>query len=106
MAVTDQPRRIPGLGAIIAIALLILPIVAVTWWLNRSKGDNAAQVSLADIDVVCLGRVDGRKPVVHLEPTTPGTVFELFVTEGDTVKANQQLLKLNDESLTLRVEEA
>jgi multidrug resistance efflux pump len=101
----DQ-RRIPGLGAIIAIAFLIGPIIAVAWWLNRPKGEPAPAANLGELDVVCLGRVDGETPVASLEPTTPGKVKELFVGEGQMVKAEDKLLKLDDESLKLRVEEA
>jgi multidrug resistance efflux pump len=104
--VADQPRRIPGLGAVVAIAFLIVPLVVVAWWLTRPKGDPASSVSLGDLDVVCLGRVDGRVPVANLEPAAPGKVVELYVTEGQPVKAKDKLLKLDDESLKLRVDEA
>jgi multidrug resistance efflux pump len=104
--VSDQPRRIPGLGAVIAIAFLIVPIVAVAWWLTRPKGESVSIASQGELDVVCLGRVDGLIPVANLEPAIPGRVDELFVAEGQTVKAKQKLLKLDDESLKLRVDEA
>ncbi len=101
-----EPRRIPGFGAIVAIGFLIVPIVAVAWWLNRPKGETVSGANLSELDVVCLGRVDGQTPVASLEPTAPGKVVELFVVEGQTVKAKDKLLKLDDESLKLRVEEA
>ena len=103
---SDQQRRMPGLGAVIAIAFLIVPIVAVAWWLTKNKGDPVPGVSLADLEVVCLGRVDGRTQNANLEPSIPGKVVEIFVSEGQAVKANEKLLKLDDESLKLRVEEA
>lgn len=102
----SEPRRIPGLGAIIAIAFLIVPIIAVAWWLNRPKGETVAGVNPSELDVVCLGRVDGQTPVASLESTVPGKVVELFVSEGQVVKAKDKLLKLDDESLRLREEEA
>ena len=102
---SDQ-RRISGLGTILAIAFLIVPIVAVAWWLNRPKGETTSVVNLGELDVVCVGRVDGRTPVASLEPTVPGKVKELFVVEGQMVKENDKLLRLDDESLKLRVEEA
>jgi multidrug resistance efflux pump len=104
----DEPkRRIPGLGIIIAIAVLILPIAGVAWWLNRPKGgDSGGGRDLADLDVVCLGRVDGLTPVASLEPAIPGRVVELFVTDGQAVKAGDRILRLDDESLKLKEEEA
>lgn len=104
----DPPRRrIPGLGLILAVALLVLPIVGVAWWLNRSKDDaGAGGPALPDLDVVCLGRIDGLNPVATLEPLMPGKVVAVYATEGQHVGVNEKLLKLDDESLVLRVEEA
>ena len=102
-----QRRRIPGLGAVIAVAFLLVPLAVVAWWLNRPKGEPTAPgPALADLDVVCLGRVDGLAPVAALEPAMPGKVAELFVVEGKHVEAKEKLLRLDDESLKLRVEEA
>ena len=73
----DQPRRrIPGLGFFIAIALLVASIAGARW--ICSIGQKVAKVQavlgLADLDVVCLGRVDGLTPVASLEPSIPGKV--------------------------------
>jgi multidrug resistance efflux pump len=103
----EQPRRrVPGLGVIIAVALLILPIAGVAWWLYRPASDVPSGPALADLDVVCLGRVDGLTPIASLEPLIPGKVAEVFVSDGQPVKAGDRLLKLNDESLKLKEEEA
>jgi multidrug resistance efflux pump len=102
----SEPRRIPVVGLIILVAFLIVPIIGVAWWLNRPKGEILSKGSLADLDVVCLGRVDGLTPNANLEPTIPGKVVELFVAEGQAVKAKDKLLKLDDESLKLRADEA
>lgn len=108
MSDAEPPRRrIPGFGAVLALALLVLPIAGVTWWLNRPK--DAADTSgpaLPDLDVVCLGRIDGLNPVASLEPPLPGKVVAVFAAEGQRVTAGEKLLKLDDESLLLRVEEA
>jgi multidrug resistance efflux pump len=105
---TDQPRRrIPGLGFIVAVALLVLPIAGVAWWLNRPKGnEGAGGQGLADLDVVCLGRVDGLTPIASLEPSIPGKVAEIFVSEGQPVKPGDRLVRLDDESLRLKENEA
>lgn len=107
---TDQDpprRRIPGLGVVLGVALLVLPIVGVTWWLNRSKDDAPpGGPALPDLDVVCLGRVDGLSPVAALEPAMPGKVVAVYAAEGQHVAAGEKLLKLDDESLLLRADEA
>src|SRR6478672_1292659 len=100
-------RRIPGLGAAIALAFLLLPIGGVEWWLNSSKSDGPpAGPGLPDLDVVCLGRIDGLKPVTALEPSIPGRVTAVLVAEGQHIEPKTELLKLDDESLQLRVDEA
>ena len=107
-SMTDQPRRrIPGLGFIVAVALLVLPIAGVAWWLNRPKGNGAAGgQGLADLDVVCLGRVDGLTPIASLEPSIPGKVAEIFVSEGQPVKPGDKLVRLDDEALRLKQDES
>ena len=37
MSDNQQSRRIPGLGAVIAVVFLVAPIAGVAWWLNRPK---------------------------------------------------------------------
>lgn len=106
MAADSPRRRIPGLGIAVALVLLILPIAGVAWWLNRPTSGGAGAGSLSDLDVVCLGRVDGLTPVASLEPEIAGRVAEVFVSEGQPVKAGDKLLKLDDESLKMKAEEA
>jgi multidrug resistance efflux pump len=96
----------PRVGAVVAIVLLLAPILGVAWWLSRPTRGVETGVSLAELDVVCLGRVDGLKPVANLEPLLPGRVMELYVTEGQVVKAGDKLLKLDDSSLKLKEDEA
>src|SRR5437868_13266382 len=100
----DEPprRRVPGLGIVLALAFLLLPIAGVAWWLNRPRGEAVPNTALTDLDVVCLGRVDGLAPVAALEPAAPGRVVAVLVSEGQAVKAGDQLLKLDDESLRLK----
>ena len=61
---------------------------------------------LADLDVVCLGRVDGLTPIASLEPSIPGKVAEIFVSEGQPVKPGDKLVRLDDEALRLKEDEA
>ena len=103
----EQRRRIPGLGPAIAFLFLVAPIAGVTWWLTRPKSEGPPPTpALADLDVVCLGRVDGAKPVIHLEPATAGKVAKVHDVEGKHVEARQGLLELDNQSLALRVKEA
>lgn len=107
MADETTRRRIPGPRIILAVAILVVPIAAVSLWMNRLKPGNSPSGSgLSDLDVVCLGRVDGLTPVVSLEPEIPGRVAEVFVSEGQQVKAGDKLVKLEDESLRMRVDES
>jgi multidrug resistance efflux pump len=107
MSDSQSRRRIPGLGAIIAILFLVVPIVVVAWWLSRPKGDpGPPPPALADLDVVCLGRIDGLNAVANLDSGSPGKIVEIYVVEGQHVDGKQKLLKLDDELLKLRVAEA
>ncbi len=105
---SDQSRRrIPGFGVLIVILFLVLPICGVAWWLNRPKpGAPPPGPPLSELDVVCLGRIDGENAVANLEPSVPGKVVEVYATEGQRVGAKTKLLKLDDESFRLREEEA
>jgi multidrug resistance efflux pump len=103
-----QPRRrIPGLGIVLSLLFLAAPIALVAWWLNRTKGDDPPpDITLADLDVVCLGRVNGEKPAIYLEPALAGKVAKVHDVEGRHVGAEQALLELDAASLALRVKEA
>src|SRR5690349_24932909 len=100
-------RRIPGLGFLLAIALLAASIAGGAYLLSRPKsGETTSGPGLADLDVVCLGRVDGLTPVASLEPSIPGKVAQVFVSEGQAVTAGTKLLQLDDEALKLKEDEA
>jgi multidrug resistance efflux pump len=103
----SERRRLPGIGAIIAVLFLVVPLVAVGWWLSRPAGDTTAPgPGLGELDVVCSGRVDSLTPVASLDPAMPGKVAEVMASEGQTVAAGKPLLRLEDEAVKLRVEEA
>jgi multidrug resistance efflux pump len=103
----SERRRVSGLGAIIAVLFLVVPLVGVGWWLSRTKGDATAPgPPLSELDVVCSGRVDGLSPVASLDPSMPGKVAEVMASEGQPVERGKPLLRLDDETLKFRVEEA
>ena len=104
----SEPRtRIPGLGAVLFLIVLAVPLVGIVWWVSRPPG-GAGQPGppATELDVVCLGRVDGLKPVIPLEPSVPGKVVAIYAVEGQHVEAGSELLRLDDETPRLRVEEA
>ncbi len=105
---SDEPRRrIPGFGAGVALLFVLLSIGGVTWWQNQKKPpDPRSDAGLPDLDVVCLGRVDGLERTADLDARIPGHVANVYVVEGQHVDANKPLLKLDDAQLKLRVDEA
>src|SRR5262245_18141575 len=107
---TEDPlprRRIPGLGAALVGVVLLIAGGGLAWWLNRPKGNaDAIGPGLPDLDVVYLGRIDGLKPVTYLEPSLPGRVAAVQDVEGKHPDTGAEILRLDDESLKLREEEA
>jgi multidrug resistance efflux pump len=82
-------------------------LAAVVWWQwQPSPVGPAPGTGLADLDAVCLGRVDGLRPAAALEPAIPGRVVKVSVQEGDSVQAGQELLRLDDTALQLKADEA
>ena len=103
----SEGRRSPGLGAWLAGLLLLGSLAAVGWWQFRPRPPAAPTgPTLAELEAVCLGRVDGLIPVASLEPAIPGRVVKVSVAEGDTVAAGQELLRLDESALKLKEEEA
>jgi multidrug resistance efflux pump len=107
MSTSEEQRRFPGAGTILGLILLAASIGGVSWWTNGTQRESPVTgPALPELDVVCLGRVDGLNAVVNLDAPMPGKVAEVFVEEGRKVGAKEKLLRLDDESLKLRVEEA
>ncbi|MBA4187277.1 MAG: hypothetical protein C0467_04580 [Planctomycetaceae bacterium] len=103
----EQRRRVPSIGAGIALLFVILSVVGVTWWQGQKQtADPRSDKTLPDLDVVCLGRVDGLERAADLDARIPGKVVQVFVVEGQHVEAKAPLLKLDDTQLKLRVDEA
>jgi multidrug resistance efflux pump len=105
--IVAEARKLPGFGAVLVGLLLLGSLVGVWWWLFRPKPETPTDpAALAELDVVCLGRIDGVNPVVSLEPSVPGKVVEIIAPEGKVVSANAPLLRLDDEAAKLRLSEA
>ncbi|VTU01599.1 secretion protein : Multidrug resistance efflux pump OS=Singulisphaera acidiphila (strain ATCC BAA-1392 / DSM 18658 / VKM B-2454 / MOB10) GN=Sinac_2086 PE=4 SV=1: HlyD [Gemmataceae bacterium] len=109
MTETEAPeRRYPGVGVVLLFLLVVGSIAGVTWWQNQRRADlpPGGGTALADLDVVCLGRVDGLDRTTDLDPRIPGRVVALLVAEGQHVAASAPLLRLDDSQLKLKEEEA
>ncbi|MFO0822877.1 MAG: HlyD family efflux transporter periplasmic adaptor subunit [Gemmataceae bacterium] len=102
---SDEPRRFPSFGVSVVILFIVASIAGVTWWQNQKTTERPSR-DLPDLDVVCLGRVDGLERTLDLDPRMAGRVAELLVAEGQHVAAKTTLLKLDDSQLKLREEEA
>jgi multidrug resistance efflux pump len=98
-------RRFIRPGWVLAVLLLVVPVGAVAWWLNRPKPAAGPAPDSTELDVVCLGRIDSLVPVASLDPGTPGRVVKV-VAEGAVVTKDDPLLWLDDTTPKLRVEEA
>ncbi len=99
-------RKIPGLGAIVAALVLAGSLVG-AWFLLRLEPEPPPDPdSIAQLDVVCHGRIDSLNPIVSLEPIIPGRVAEVFVKDGQSVGQGEALMRLDDEAAKLREEEA
>lgn len=102
-----EGRRFSGVRAVVLGACVLVPLGGVVWWLNRPKPDAGKNATgLSDLDVVCIGRVDGLATVASLDPAVPGRVIRVRVMEGDVVKAGQELLELHDSAFKLQEEQA
>ena len=102
-----EGRRFPSVRAVVAAACLLVPLAGVVWWLYRPKPDTGAPgPALSELEVVCLGRVDGLAQVAALEPALPGRVVKVSAKEGDIVTNGQELLRLDDAGYQLREDEA
>jgi len=104
-----ERRRMPGMGLLIVLLFIAVPLAGTAWWLYRPKPSGPPPgPALTDLDVVCSGRVDGRQPTASLETSLPGRVFEIpeKVKEGSEVEKGDVLLRLDDSAAKFRLEEA
>ncbi len=99
-------RRSPGIFRVLAVLLLVAPLAAVGWWLNRPAPTPEAVLPPAELDVVCTDRVDVVGQVVALDPIQAGRVKSVDVTEGQLVKKFDLLLQLDDTAAVLRERQA
>jgi HlyD family secretion protein len=88
-------RRRPPVPAVAVVVLLLLVGVGVWWWLDRPTPDEERRVS---------GSVETTR--YQVAATISGQVAEVLVSEGDTVKAGDPLVRLDEKPLKLAVDQA
>jgi multidrug resistance efflux pump len=100
-------RRFSGFVGLVGVMLLLAPIAVTAWWLTRPASNQPPPgPPLDDLDVVCVGRVDAEGTVTALEPTQPGKVVRVAVSEGAAVTRGQEILAIDDTQFQLAVKEA
>lgn len=92
--------RAPGIFILLAVILLVGSLAVAGWFFFVPKSEPKQPLRAEDLDVVCTGRVDAPQMVISLDPAQAGRVVEVYVSEGQEVKADQPILKMDD-SLTV-----
>lgn len=91
----------------VGVVLLLASIGAPAWYFTRPAPPPADPgPALADLDVVCNGRVDIDGTTISLDPAVPGRVVEVYAKETAVVKKGDPILKLDDSTYLGTVKEA
>ena len=103
-------NRTTGFFLILGVAALIVSVTGVNMIMQNS-GSSASASPDDDrrpvvLDVVCTGKADVPAGLLTLTPIVPGLVVELDVREGEDVKANQKLLRVNDTEAQAKLAQA
>lgn len=88
------------------ILLLVATVAIVALQVWRPKADVAQPVPIDSLAVVCRGRVDSAGQMRSLDPSQPGRVVAVHVTEGMPVKANDKIVSLDDRAYADAVKDA
>jgi len=90
---------------ILGVLLLVGSIGVSAWWFNRAP--EPIELSTVDAtDIFCTGRVDVAGQVTALEPSQPGRVAKVSVSENESVKEGQEILRLDDTTALIRLAQA
>jgi len=104
------PRRRFRLGTLVFVVLgcgLLAATVVGTNWLTRGEAQDNHQPPVANPGhVAAYGNVDVLSRVVNLHPSQPGEIVAVHVKEGDEVKKDQVLLKVDDRQAHYQVKAA
>ncbi len=90
---------------LLGILLLVGSIGTSAWWFNRAPKVLDPRTN-EDFDIFCSGRVDVAGQVTALEPSQPGRVAKVCVSESEAVKEGQEILRLDDTAATIRLAQA
>lgn len=91
----------------VGVILLIASIGGPAWYFTRpTPPPSDTGPALADLDVVCNGRVDIDGTTFSLDPALPGRVVELYAKETAVVKKGDPILKMDDATYLGAVKEA
>lgn len=85
---------------------LALSLAGSAWWLNRPAVEPGAGREADDADIYCTGRVDAPGGVAGLDPAQPGRTVAVLVAEGDAVRKDQPILKLDPAVADARLAQA
>jgi multidrug resistance efflux pump len=103
---SDDGARPPKLGVVLVVVLILGSVGATAYWLNRPEPETAPVAPPPEADVFCSGRIDAAKQVIALEPSAAGRVVEIYVAEGDVVKADQDVIRLDSSAAEFRLAQA
>jgi HlyD family secretion protein len=96
----------------VILLVVVLAVIAAGWFLYFHKPDQVSQVSVSTVKKTDLSNTlefSGEVVPVHMYNVmseTGGTVDELYVSEGDTVKAGDKLFALDTSALENQLSEA
>lgn len=92
------------------IYLVIVPlIITACGSINENKEKSAAvssSINSAMIDIseiVGVGKVEPEKEIISLAASTGGVVKDIFITDGDSIKKDEPLVRLDDELELIRI---
>jgi multidrug resistance efflux pump len=88
------------------IYLAIIPIIITACGDNEKSGTASPSVNSAIVDVsevVGVGKVEPEKEIISLAASIGGIVKEIYRNDGDSIKKDEPLVRLDDELELIRV---
>ncbi len=98
--------RISGAALLAGVVLLVGSIGGTAYFLQKRTPPSVVGPSIAELDIVCSGRVDSEGLVIGLDPALPGRVVKVLVRENTPVKKDDAIVELDDTSYRIGLKEA